>query len=101
MFLLLLIGFLFYENANKYNGIYEIQIEKIDNNSPDRRLIVKKDGKKTNKYKYIIFKENKDIILCYSENPTVNVFELNDINELIIVLPNNKEIIAKVMKEEI
>lgn len=101
IFLLLLIGFLLYKNANKYNGIYEIQIEKVDDNSPDRHLIVKKNGKKTNKYKHIIFKENKDIILCYSENPTVNVFELNEIDELIIVLPNDKEVIAKIMKEEI
>ena len=101
MFILLLIGFLFYENANKYNGNYEIKIEKIDNNSPDRRLIVLKDGEKTTKYKHIAFKENKSIILCYQKNSTVNVFELDNIDELLIVLPNDKEVIAKVIREDL
>lgn len=101
IFILLLIGFLFYENANKYNGNYEIQVEKIDNNSPDRHLKVLKNGTETEKYKYIAFKENKDIILCYQTNATVNVFELDNIDELIVVLPNDKEVIARVIKEEI
>jgi len=99
--LLVLIGILLYKNANKYNGNYEIQVKKIDDNSPDRHLIVLKDGKKTNDYKKITFKENKDIIICYQKNPTVNIFELDDINELLIILPNDKEVIAKIIKEEI
>ncbi len=97
---LLIIGFLLYRNSNNYDGIYVIYVEKIDDFSPDRHLIVKRDGKITTKYKHIKYeKGDKKAILCYSENPTVNVFSL-DIDELTIVLPNDEEKIAKVIKEE-
>lgn len=97
---LLIIGFLYYGNSNNYDGIYEIYVKKIDDISPDRHLIVKRNGKDTNKYKYIRYeKGDKKAILCYSENPTVNVFSLNT-DELTIVLPNDEEKIAKVLKEE-
>ena len=97
---LVIIGFIFYRNSNNYDGIYEIYIEKIDDLSPDRYLIVKKDGKETKKYKYIKYSNGeKTAILCYSENPTTNIFNLN-VEELTVVLPNDKEIIAKLIMEE-
>ena len=97
---LLIIGFLLYRNSNNYDGIYEIYVEKIDDLSPDRHLIVRRNGKETNKYKYIRYeKDDKKAILCYSENSTVNVFSL-DVDELTIILPNNEEKIAKIIKEE-
>ena len=97
---LIIIGFLLYRNSNNYDGIYEIYVEKIDDLSPDRRLVVKKNGKDTLKYKYIKYENgDKKAILCYSKNSTVNVFSL-DVDELIIVLPNEEEKIAKIIKEE-
>ena len=85
---------------NNYNGTYEIYTEKIDDISPDRKIIIKRNGKITNKYKYIIYKNNgNEAVLCYSENPVVNVFSL-DVAELTIVLPNDDEVIAKLIKEE-
>ena len=98
--LLLIIGFLLYRNSNNYDGIYEIYVDKIDDLSPDRHLIVKRNGNETKKYKYIRYENgDKKAILCYSENPTANVFSL-DVDELTIVLPNDEEKIAKIIKEE-
>ena len=97
---LLIIGFLLYRNSNNYDGIYEIYVEIIDDLSPDRHLVVKKNGKTTTKYKYIEYDNGeKKAILCYSENPTVNVFSL-DVNELKIILPNDEVKVAKIIKEE-
>ena len=98
--LVIMIGFLIFKNFNSYDGTYEIYTQVIDNLSPDRHLIVKRNGKETNKYKYIVYKNGeKEAILCYSENPTVNKFSL-DVEELTIVLPNNEEKVAKIIKEE-
>ena len=97
---LLIIGFLIYRNSDNYDGIYEIYVEKIDDRSPDRHLIVKKDGKETKKYKFIKYNNGeKNAILCSSDNATTNVFNLT-MDELIIILPNDEEIVAKLIKEE-
>ena len=60
----------------KGNDNFEIKIEMIDTYSPDRNIIVLKNGKEFNDYKHIKYKE-KDIILCYSNNPVVNMYELS------------------------
>lgn len=87
-------------NFDNYDGNYQIYVNKIDDISPDRHLVVKRDGKETSKYKYIVYrKDDKEAILCYSENPTANIFSL-DVDELIIVLPNNMEKKAILIKEE-
>lgn len=100
LILLITIGYFIYMNSNDYSGTYEIYVERIDDLSPDRHLVVKRNNKITLKYKYIKYeKDNIKGILCYSENPTVNVFSL-DVDELKIVLPNDEEIIAKLIKEE-
>lgn len=96
----LIISGVFVYNYWKSNGNYEIYIEKVDDNSPDRFLKVYRNGKSVNNYKYITFTDEKETILCYSNNPTANVFEL-DVEELIIVLSNNKKVHAKIIKEEI
>ncbi len=96
---LLIIGFLLYRNSNNYDGIYEIYVEKIDDLSPDRHLIIKKDGKETKNYKSIKYSnDGKEAILCYASNPVTNKYNL-DIDELIIILPNDKDIKVKVIKE--
>ena len=77
------------------NENYKIKIKKVDDYSPDRTIVVLKNDKEFNDYKYIKYKDDdKDIILCYSENPTVNVFDLND-DDFIIVLEDKKEIVIK------
>ena len=75
---------------------YEIKIKSIDEYSPDVELIVMKNGKEFTDYNYIKYKKD-DVIICYSKNPVANKYELED--ELIIVLNNDKEVEAKVVKE--
>lgn len=100
LFVVLIVGFIIYKVNTNYDGDYEIVVEIIDDYSPDRKLIVKRNGKATLKYKYIIYrKDDINAILCYSDNAVVNVFSL-DLDELVIVLPDDTEKIAKVVKEE-
>ena len=92
--------FLLYQKSDNYDGIYEIYVEKVDDLSPDRRLIVKRNGKETNDYKYIWYeKGDNKAILCYAKSAVVNVFSL-DVDELKIILPNDEEKMAKVIREE-
>ena len=81
-----------------YSGNYQIKVIVFDEKTPDRKLVVLRNEKETDEYKYIKYKDDKKIILCYQKNPTVNKFDIED--ELIIVLPNDKEVVAKVIKEE-
>lgn len=97
--LLIAITAIIYYNNNFINAIYEIKVEEIEDKSPDRRLIVLKNGKEITKYKYIKYNDDKNIVLCKVENPTVNKFEIIDVDELIVVLSNNKEVIAKIKTE--
>ena len=90
-----LLTYLFIKNND--SGTYEIQVELVDDRSPDRILKVLKDGKEYNNFKYIKYKSN-NIILCYQKNPTVNMFELTE-DELVIVLNDDKEVFAKIRKE--
>ena len=96
----LVTGGIFTYNHLKDSGNYEIHIEKVDDNSPDRFLNVYHNGKKIDNYKYITFTDEKETIVCYSKNPVANMFEL-DVEELIIVLSNDKKVHAKIIKEEI
>lgn len=74
---------------------YEIFLVKVDDYSPDRKLVVKKNDKEIEfkKIKYI-----DDIELCDSSNPTISVSDIKDVNELIVVLLNDKEVKA-IIKE--
>ncbi len=98
--IILLIGglltFLYFSSND--SGAYEIQVELVDDRSPDRTLKVIKNGKEVKDYKHIKYKDN-GAILCYQKNPTVNVFEL-DKDELIIVLANDKEVVAKLIRKD-
>ena len=84
--------FIFFNKKDKY----EIKTKAIDEYSPDMELIVLNNGNEIKDYKYIKYK-NGDVILCYSTNPHVNKYELED--ELVIVMKDDKEVIAKVLKE--
>lgn len=97
---LILLGVSYYFiKTNKKSDDYEIRVTLVDDRSPDRTLKVFKDGKETKNYKHIKYNNNKNIILCYQKNPTVNVFEI-DSDELVIVLSDDSEVIAKVVRED-
>lgn len=85
--ILALVLILFQSNNN-----YEIQINKIDDFSPDRELIVLKDGKPT---EYELIKYTSEVVLCYSKNPTVSFTDIEGVEEVIVVLKNKKEIKVK------
>ena len=89
------LGVTYYLTRDKYAGTYEIQVELVDDRSPDRVLVVLKNGKKTNDYKHIEYEDG--VILCYQKNPTVNMHEIEE--KLIIVLPDDRKVTAKVLKE--
>ena len=75
-------------------NFYTINIEQIDSFSPDRKLIVYKNDKK------IKFKELQYIdgtYLCSGKNPTVSYSEIIGVTELIIIIDEKKEIIAKIV----
>ena len=82
-----------------YSGTYTIKLKLIDEKSPDREVVVYRNNKETSNYKYIKYKE-KDIILCYQKNAVINQFDVEGIEELIVVLPNKSEVISKILKEE-
>ena len=97
--IMLVLGVIYSKTYNKYDGAYEIKVVKFDEKSPDRHLIVLKDGKETKKYEYIKYNNDKNITVCKVENPTVNMYDI-DVEELVIVFSNNSEAIAKVIREE-
>ena len=99
LLLLSVFGVIYYKLHNQYDGNYQIKIEKFDDKSPYWHLIVLKDGKATEKYDYIKYNDDSGIVVCKSTNPTANIYDL-DIDELVIVLLNKNEIVAKVIKEE-
>ena len=93
--LLILVGGVYFIIKASHVPVYEIKVELVDEKSPDRILVVLKDGKEFKDYKYIKYTDG--VILCQQKNPTVNVFEIED--ELIIVLTDDSEVTANLVKE--
>lgn len=73
-----------------------INIEKIDNFSPDRKLIVYKNNKQIN-FKEIQYTDGT--YLCSEENPTVSYSEIVGITELIIKIDEKKQKVAKIIEK--
>ena len=73
---------------------YTIEVNNIDNFSPDRKLIVYKNNKKI-KYKEIQYIDGT--FLCSSTNPTVSYSEIDGIEKLVIKI-GKKKIIAKIVE---
>ena len=94
-----ILGFIYYYNATSIDGEYTIKVKEIDDKSPDRELIVLRNNRVTKKYKYIKYVDDPDVILCKVENPTINKHEIIDIDELVVVFPNNEEKIAKIIND--
>jgi len=96
LLIIILSGVIYFLARDKYSGTYEIKVELVDDKSPDRVLVVLRNGKETKEYKYIKYVDG--VILCEQKNSTVNMFEIED--ELIIVLPNDSEVKAKVLNNK-
>lgn len=80
----------------RHKDNYTINIEQIDNFSPDRKLIVYKNEKE------IDFKElqyTDGTYLCSGKNPTVSNSEIIGITELIIKLDEKQQIVAKIVEK--
>jgi hypothetical protein len=75
---------------------YTIYVEKIDNFSPDRKLIVYENKKKID-FKEIQYEDG--IVLCSGNNPTVSYSEVAGEKELIVKLNNKKQVIAKIKEK--
>lgn len=75
---------------------YVINIEQIDDFSPDRRLIAYRNNKK------IMFEELQYIdgtYLCSGKNSTVSYSEIIGIKELIIKIDGKKQKVAKIVEK--
>jgi len=74
---------------------YTINVEQIDNFSPDRKLIVYKNDK------IIEFKEiqyTDGTYLCSGTNPTVSYSEIVGVKELIIKIDEKEQVVAKIVE---
>ncbi len=86
---IIIVSLLFLKNK------YTISLVKIDNFSPDRKLIVYKNNKEID-YKEVLYLDG--VVLCTSKNPTISYSEIVDEKELIIKLNNNKQVKAIIIK---
>lgn len=77
---------------------YVVKIKKVDEYTPDIKLIVLLNEKEFSDYKYIKYNDENNVILCNSSNPTVNKYELEKEDKVVIVLNNDKEVIAEVVR---
>lgn len=75
---------------------YTINIELIDDFSPDRKLIVYQNDEKIN-FREIQYTDGT--YLCSGSNPTVSYSEIIGVKELIIKIDKEKQIIAKTVEK--
>ena len=78
--------------------VYVVKIKNVDDYTPDIKLSVLLNEKEFSDYKYIKYDDENNVILCYSSNPTVNKYELEKEDKVVIVLNNDKEVIAEVVR---
>lgn len=75
---------------------YTINVEQIDNFSPDRKLIVHQNDKKI-KFDEIQYIDGT--YLCSGINPTVSYSEIIGVKELIIQINDKKHVTAKIVEK--
>ncbi len=90
--------YLGYQYVINSNVKYTMSIQLIDDKSPDRRVIIKKNGKEIS-FKEIRYNIDKEVVLCKGENPTINLHDTKGYDDYVLVLKNNKEIIVKLEEE--
>lgn len=79
-----------------YKDTYTIEIEQIDNFSPDRKLIVYKNDKQIN-FKEIQYEDGT--YLCSGTNPTISYSEVVGETKLIIKIDEKKQKVAKIVEK--
>ena len=75
---------------------YTIKVEKVDDFSPDRRLIVYKNDKKI-EFEEIQYTDKT--YLCSGKNPSVSYSDIMNETELIVKIKANKQVIAKIVEK--
>ena len=81
--------------VNRDDGNYTVKVSLVDEKSPDRKLTVYKDDKEI-EYKEI--RKMSGTLLCEADNSSVYFGEIKNESNLKIVLNNDKEVVAKVVK---
>ncbi len=77
---------------------YTIKVSKVDDQSPDRILTVYKEEEKI-EVKRIELLDGR--LLCSGFNTTVHFGNIEGISKLKVILNDNKEVIAKIVIEEV
>lgn len=81
---------IFYKNKS---ADYYVVTKKIDEYSPDRIVEVYKGKEKIN-FKYLKYEDGT--IICKESQPTISYVDLLDVDEVIVVLRNDKLVKAKI-----
>ena len=97
IFLLIIGPITFIVISDKTDNSYKIKLEKIDDNSPDRKLILYQNNKEV-EFKKIEYLDGT--ILCKKNNPTIFFGDLDGIKKVIVTLKDDKKIKIKVIMEE-
>ena len=82
--------------SNKASNDYTLKLIPIDEKSPDRKLLLYENGKQI-EFKEIRYLNNN--ILCKGSNPTIYYGDLDNKEQLIVGLKNDKKIKINVGKE--
>ena len=96
VFVMLALSILITLNITKKSNYY-IKTSAVDKNSPDVTLKVYKDDTKID-VKAIYY--SNGVLLCKGNNLTTNKFNIKNDDKMTVVLKNNKEVVAKIIKEE-
>ena len=79
-----------------HKDIYTVNVELIDDFSPDRKLIVLKNDKEI---EFDEIQYTDGVYLCSGVNPTVSYSEIDGIKELIIKINDKKQVTAKIVEK--
>ena len=78
---------------------YTIKVSLVDDYSPDRILTVYNDKNEKVEVKKIEYLDGT--LLCYGYNTTVHFGDIKDEKEFKVILKDNTEVKAKIIKEEV
>ena len=91
-----MIGVVFLLLLNKASNDYTLKLISIDEKSPDRKLLLYENGKQV-EFKEIRYVNNN--LLCKGSNPTIFYGDLDNKEQLIVILKNDKKIKINVLKK--
>ena len=89
------------ENDFSNSTVNTFSLEAIDDYSPDRKIIFYADGREIDQSKIVKVSFEDGLVLCDGEPFVVNVFELEDIDKLVITMSDNETyILTKTVGKE-